>query len=742
MGWALKKKLSRDLGLFSVVSISTGAMVGAGIFVLPSIALAEAGPGAILSFIFSGIIAFLSALAVCELATGMPKAGGSYYFLSRAMGSRIGAIAGWGSWIALIFKGAFALLGFAFYLSLFLPNPVEARLIAFILTMILMSVNIVGTKRAGTFQSILLVGTLSLIALLIVTGVLKVDTSHFEDFLPHGSWSVLSTASLIFVSYIGIVKVSAVSEEIKDPGKNIPRGIIISSLLVIALYTLVVYVLAGLFEPEDLKDLYTPIAEAGRVAMGDMGFLIMGVAGVLATASMANAAIISSSRYPFAMSRDRMVPDILIKVNPRFNTPHASILLTCGFLGAIVIFLDIQVIVEVASAFNIIIFILLNMALMIMRRAKPSWYKPKFRVPAVPLIPIVAIVGCMLILFNYPLWLLAAATFFIFLGIGWHYLYSRKRVRLRGAVRDAALKTVKARAIEKTVTAIAKEQRERVLVLITNPEHEITMLDLANAIFSDEDKANMLFVRLKVFPSSTPLFVKKGYVDPKDRAFEDKVMEHAKRLDLTIEPIEVITHSVEHSIISLSEEYRIDTIFLDWDKEFESHMLRESYIDWLFHESPCDVLVFKNNGLEKVEKILVPATTEGPFDDVKVGLVNSLMSTMKARVTFLRVIPPDTHSEKIKIIKDYLERMDNVIPIPTRVQIRYNKSVEKAIIEASGDYDILVLGVTGERVFKEVVFGSVADHVAAKARCSVLVFHRSARPKSKILERAMTRIAR
>ncbi|WP_048815440.1 APC family permease [Methanosalsum zhilinae] len=150
-----KERLGRSLGFFPTFAIGTGTMIGAGIFVLPGIATSSAGPAAIISFIFGGIISMATAISMAELATGMPRAGGSYYFISRAMGAVFGSIIGLGAWLALVFKGSFALVGLGDYLFVFLPIPV--LITAFVAGLILLLINYRGAKSSGSFQNIIVI---------------------------------------------------------------------------------------------------------------------------------------------------------------------------------------------------------------------------------------------------------------------------------------------------------------------------------------------------------------------------------------------------------------------------------------------------------------------------------------------------------------------------------------------------------------------------------------------------------
>ncbi|MFW5982294.1 MAG: APC family permease, partial [Halanaerobiaceae bacterium] len=218
------KKLGRNLGFFSVFAIGTGTMIGAGIFILPGIAISNAGPAAILSFVLGGLIAMATALSMAELATGMPKAGGTYYFISRAMGPAIGTVIGLGAWLALVFKGSFALVGLAEYAQSFLP--VHLLIIAVISGLILLYINYRGAESSGSLQNGIVIGLFLILSLFILKGIDQMEYSNLKPLLPYGVSSIFTTTGLIFVSYLGITQLAAISEEVKDPSRNLPRAFI------------------------------------------------------------------------------------------------------------------------------------------------------------------------------------------------------------------------------------------------------------------------------------------------------------------------------------------------------------------------------------------------------------------------------------------------------------------------------------------------------------------------------------
>jgi amino acid transporter len=218
------ERLGRSLGFFQTFAIGTGTMIGAGIFILPGIAISAAGPAAILSFLFGGIISMATAISMAELATGMPRAGGSYYFISRSMGAAFGAVIGLGAWLALVFKGSFALIGLADYLFVLVPIPLMVTAIA--AGLLLLFINYRGARSSGSLQNVIVIFLLLILAVFIIKGLFMFDPDKFVPFMPYGYDSVFATTGLIFISYLGITQLAAISEEVKEPSKNLPRALI------------------------------------------------------------------------------------------------------------------------------------------------------------------------------------------------------------------------------------------------------------------------------------------------------------------------------------------------------------------------------------------------------------------------------------------------------------------------------------------------------------------------------------
>jgi len=227
--------LEKQLGLWDVYAIATGATLSSGFFLLPGLAAVGAGPALPLSYLLGAVILLPGLVSMVELATAMPRAGGVYYFLDRSMGPLVGTIGGFGTWIALILKSAFALIGVGAYLQLFVPG-LEMGPVAAGFALFFGGVNYFGAKKSGSFQLLLLIGLLTLLLWFSGFGLLKVEVGNFSGFFASGSAGLISTAGLIIVSYMGLTKVASVAEEVKNPERNLPLGMFLAFGTIVAFY--------------------------------------------------------------------------------------------------------------------------------------------------------------------------------------------------------------------------------------------------------------------------------------------------------------------------------------------------------------------------------------------------------------------------------------------------------------------------------------------------------------------------
>ncbi len=424
------RKLKKELNTVDLFCIAAGAMISSGLFILPAIIFLHAGPAAILAYLFAGIFMIPAILSKIELATAMPKSGGSYFFIERSMGPLPGTLTGLANWLSISLKSAFALIGIGTFVTLVFPEISynEIRIIAVFFCLVFTVINLISVKIAGKIQTILVFLLLAILSVYVLFSIKSVNIKQYFPFMPFGLKSVFAAVGMVFISYGGLTKVASISEEVKNPGKTIPRGILSAFIVVQIFYIAVIGVTIGLVDAGTLKKTLVPISLGGGVSMGLAGIIITSIAAIAAYITTANAGIMSASRSPMAMSRDNLLPKFFGKINKRYFTPYMSIIFTSAFICATIIFLDLENLVKFASTLMLLLFLFINLSVIIMRESKIKSYRPKFKAPLYPYLQIIGIIINLFLIFEMGKTPLMITLFFVLFGVGWYYIYVKQRI--------------------------------------------------------------------------------------------------------------------------------------------------------------------------------------------------------------------------------------------------------------------------------------------------------------------------
>ena len=383
------KGLPKTLGLGDVFCIAVGAMISAGIFLLPAAAYSRVGPAIAFSYVVGGVLATCGILAVLELATAMPQAGGIYYFTTRALGPLAGTMSGLFNWAALSLKSAFAIWGTAQLAHTWVP-AVPAWGFGVGLTLAFLLVNLLSTSAAAKLEQLLVYLLLAIMAAYVAFGLPHIESARFTPWLREGvrTADVFWAAGFIFVSFGGLLGVISVAEEVRDPRRNLPLGILAGLAIVTALYGLVMSVTIGAIEPGALMASAAPLADAARGFRGlPAGYALLTAGALLAYVTTGNAGLMGAARYPVALARDGYAPALFAKVLGPRRIPAPALLLT-GSVVAAVQFMGIETLVTVASTVVMLSYILTNLSVIILRESRVMNYRPSFRTPLYPALPL------------------------------------------------------------------------------------------------------------------------------------------------------------------------------------------------------------------------------------------------------------------------------------------------------------------------------------------------------------------
>lgn len=414
--------MKKTIGFPGIFSISAGAMISSGLFVLPGLAYAKAGPVVFLSYLVAGCIALTTVFSLSELVTAMPKGGGDYFYVSRTFGPLFGTVSGLLSWFALSLKTAFAIIGLAelVYISTGIPLTVSALVFTLLFTIL----NLVGVREAIRFQIALVAAMFIILAVFTIAGLPKITMARYEPFLARGFNALFSTAGFVFVSFGGVLTTASIAGEIRNPKRNIPAGLIGSTVAVTILYSVVIMVAVGIVPGETLRTSLAPIASAGQSTGGSFLYVAIVIASILAFGTTANGGILTASRYPIALSNDGMLPSSLRKASKK-GTPRAAIIAT-GLLIGLSVLLKLEILVEAASTVILLTNIFAHLSVIVMRESKVSNYLPTFRAPLYPWLQIFGIIVFSLLIVDMGIKPVLLSLLFVFAGVILFFMRRKK----------------------------------------------------------------------------------------------------------------------------------------------------------------------------------------------------------------------------------------------------------------------------------------------------------------------------
>ncbi|AEJ62433.1 amino acid permease-associated region [Spirochaeta thermophila DSM 6578] len=553
--------LKKGLSTLEVFSIATGAMISSGLFVLPSIIYREAGVGLSLSYLLAGFLLLPAVFSQLELSTAMPKAGGNYLAVERILGTAAGVVAGITNWLAISLKAGFALIGIGTFMTLLFPHLTEQeiKLIAMGACIFFTLLNIVSVESSGKAQVIMVGGLLAILAAYILLGYRAMDFSNFVKAPAGDIHRILGAAGTVVISYGGITKVASIAEEVKDPGKNLVRGIMLSFWVTIAFYALAVLVTQGLLSHEELTSTYTPISTAAGKLVGPVGVWLTGLATLLAFITTANAGIMTASRNPLSMARDGLLPSFFGRVSGKTGTPIPSILTTSAVILAVVAGLSIENFAKVASLFMLFTYILTNLSVIVMRYAGLVNYRPTFKSPFFPVLHITSIVVYAILIVDMGVLTIAIAGGIILLSLLWYLVYARTQSRRRSAFLHMVARL--------TNKEIAGDDLEEELLSILLERHDIV-----------EDEFDRLIREAWILDMDRPA--------TQDEVFEILAQAIAERIDIPVETAreKLLTREQEASTIifpGIAVPHAIPHIVVEGEGTFAVFIVRNVHgITW------------------------------------------------------------------------------------------------------------------------------------------------------------------
>ncbi len=663
-----------------------------------------------------------TALSKAELATAMPVSGGPYVYIDRTFGPLASTISGLGLWLSLLLKSAFALVGFGAYLRVLTDAPPTA--VGLGLLILIAWLNIVGVRKVGKAQVWVVLLVIASLTILSSWG-LAVGAEAPADFFTHGAGGFLATVSFVFISYAGITKVAAVAEEVQRPERNLPIGILASLGIVTAIYATVIYALVASVPVAALEGDLRPIHTLAHTLGGPAVGVATALLGVLTMTSMANAGLLAASRFPFAMSRDHLLPPQLGHVNRRYLTPAVAIVATALLMAASILFLDVAGIAKLASSLMIVGFVLENVAVIVLRESRTKWYAPTFRSPLYPAVQILGIVLGLALLGALGWSGVVAMLAIVVPGFVIFALVGRQKTRRQGVLgrlgpqRDLLGETgnVRPEGLEAFEPEMRLPESAAVFVPLDGSERSPeASVEIGGALAAG---ARVAVARLTEVPEQLSVDVdlrKDLQIGSLRRRM--RLLAEDRGYDLAFDAFS--TRDTLRTVHDISRRVDCRWVVLDWQDRIDRGLLPFTPRGWLFEHLECNLAVFKDAGIRAMRELLVLAEP-GPHDALVALTADHLAAVYGAKLTFVRFVHVDAPPIDRQAEVDYVEKLSQLCSASPRTRVLRGRNDLEELTKITAGYDLLVMGAPPEARFGDIFRGgSFAERLTRAAACSVL----------------------
>jgi amino acid transporter len=734
--------LSRNLNLFTITMIGIGGMIGAGIFVLTGIAAGVAGPALILAFVLNGIVTSFTAMSYAELGSAYPEAGGSYRWVKEGLGGAQGYLSGWMSWSAATSAGALYALGFGRFaselwliadLSTFGLTLEQMTLVFMTLVIVVFTfINTLGASETGSVGNIVTLAKIAILGLFVLFGLVVMlrsdgwQGSFTSDFFPNGYLAVFAAMGVTFVAFEGYEIIVQSGEEVINPKRNIPLAIFIAIAVAVTIYLLVSIVVIGATDPPvgmkvwDYLGLQKEVAvveTAQQTFPGGIGAIVLLFSGLVSTMSALNATTYSSSRVSFAMGRDHNLPAILSKVHPKRLTPFWAVIFSGAFMLIIAWFLPIEDVAAAAGILFLLLFLQVNVVVMRLRLKLPDMERG-FRVPLFPLFPILGIVlnallAIYLFTFSPLAWYVAIG--WIVVGLLAYYTYF-SRIEEMEKPKEILMEEVLVSRDYSVLIPVATREQARILGQIGSI--------LARSNQGEVFALNVVRVPYQLTLGEGRTMLKGG------RPYLETVIEEAKKLDVPVHTMIRLGRQVADAVRKTAEENASDLIVLGWPGYTNTAgRLYGSVIDPIVDDPPCDIAVVRYREQRPLKSIFVPVSGGVNSRRAVRTAINMAMLADEgpAKVNLMHIVAPGSGSRgRIRSNQIFDYTLEGIDYENVSRNIVEGTNVLDLILENadSCECDLIVIGATDEPLFRNLLFGNIAEQVAKRAKVTVVVVKR------------------
>ena len=717
-----QKELVRTLGLTEIVMLGIGGTMGAGVFVLTGHAAGMVGPAVILVFLLAALQSLPNALSYAELASTFPVAGGGYAYISKATKGVLPFTVGWVSWFSSLVYSALAAVGASYSLKLFLPFlPTAPTALVLILVFTVNSVR--GSEEAGRTQVILAGVLLASLAAFVMAGFVFEGGFTWAEFYRDSGFfiheglltnmaEIFKTLTLVNVLFVGYEVIATTAEEAKNPGRNIPIATVGTIFICAIVYCAITFTALGIVSAKKLGLSSTPLSDAAA-RLGLWGAPAMGLAGLIATITSLNTAMISAARVALALSRDGYLPAALSRIHPRLKTPVPAILITGGFIGMAALSGDEVFLGYVSNFGYMFVVFFTNVSLILLRRKYPDQKRP-FRTPWYPVLPILGCIGIIVVeVFT------AHNALYVGLGlIGIGLVVYQLRRPVERAVRVTA----------QTVEA----SRREMLVPVANPMTAESLMKMAVILGRAREEMTLAALSVVNVPGATPLELAQEMLERQEngrKALLRRVASYSHDAGVPVRTLLRASRGISSGILGVAEARGgVGLILMGWRGQLSTRKVSGSVVKDVVHGAPCDVAVLRDRGLMDValDRVLVPIGG-GPHARLALRLAWDIVKATDGVLTVTRIFPEpeDVCEVEMDVLHQLVEDELGEVPEEIVFRLKCRESVAEGILEetaeAQDDYDLIVIGASEEWFLKDLLFGSIPDRVADSASSSVLM---------------------
>ena len=710
----IETELSRDLGLASALSIGVGTMIAAGIFTLSGLAVRDVGSSAVIAFLLAALVAGFTALTYCEFSSLYPESGEGYLYARRTFPPPLAYLVGWTLVLGYTSSCAFYISSLSSYFNEFVWHSPYEQISGIIGLICLVLLNIKGTKESARFQILITAGKVILLVWFVFGGLENVDTKALVERMSTDIPRIGATAGLVFITFFGFSAIAASAGEISNPTKTIPRAIFLSMVIVTILYTMVVFVIIAANLTE-----YTEAAmgNAARLFLGPIGGMVIVVGALFSMISASNASILAGSRVVLSMAQLGHLPSGISAINSQTRTPIISLILVGGTIVVFAQSFHLEKLAHFADTILLLALILVNAALIYHRKKFPNLSRT-FRVPFVPLLPLIGIAANI-----YLLSLILQHPEPVIMAVLWLIVGMLGFLAWKGSqVEEEFLPGEPSRVAQ--VRAEGQESDFRVLVPIANPTNVIPLIDLASAIAKEND-GEIVVMRVVSLPEQAPTSRETSYVE-RERRILERAHIHANSKGVKISSLVRIGRNPARAILETARERHCDLIVLGW-KGYTStaNRILGEIVDDVVKLARADIMLVKLVSEMKFKNILLP-TTGGIHARLAERYTAPIASAYNARLVVSTIISPEsegTHKHSVEqALSEAVGRINDESSVHVESRIITHKSVSVGIIQAAEEYDAIAMGAAGESFYKQILFGSIPENVAKHTDKTVIVY--------------------